>query len=110
MARTIALVVFAACCAALCGADLDIAGDLIEGEQLEGLHVDGLSEIHSLDGERDRDGGRGFDEPADMQQRTKQRPTCNMNKAKAGDVEAQYWCGWALFVSLWGNRDATCRA
>ncbi len=30
---------------------------------------------------------------------TRERPPCSLSKAREGDVEAQYWCGWALNVS-----------
>ena len=40
----------------------------------------------------------------------RERPPCSMSKAREGDVEAQYWCGWALYVRIGVLPAFTCSA
>jgi hypothetical protein len=77
-------------------ADLDIASDLIEEENAMGFQVDGTADVPIHSGQQqDRHEFQQFY----SKQKARERPECNMDKAKTGDIEMLYWCGWSLFVS-----------
>lgn len=74
---------------ARCSADLDVASDLSEEIAVgDGLHV------VSTEAAQDE-----FQTPEGTQTRARPRLKCDLSIAKTGDVEMQYWCGWALQVS-----------